>query len=47
MPGRWRPRSTPLEIASADQTRHRLSRSGDRQFNSVLHTIAVMQIRMH
>ncbi|MFF3469297.1 transposase [Streptomyces sp. NPDC001984] len=26
--------------------RHRLSRSGDRQLNSVLHTIAVVQIRM-
>lgn len=38
--------AAPVEIASADQARHRLSRSGDRQLNSVLHTIAVTQIRM-
>ncbi|QEV06868.1 IS110 family transposase [Streptomyces prasinus] len=38
--------ATPVEIASADKSRHRLSRSGDRQLNSVLHTIAVVQIRM-
>jgi transposase len=36
----------PVEIASADRARHRLSRSGDRQLNFVLHTIAVIQIRM-
>lgn len=35
-----------VEIASADKARHRLSRSGDRRLNSVLHTIAVVQIRM-
>lgn len=35
----------PLEVASADKTRHRLSRSGDRQLNSAFHTIAVTQIR--
>ncbi|WP_406162915.1 IS110 family transposase [Streptomyces sp. NBC_01005] len=38
--------AAPVEIASADKARHRLSRSGDRQLNSVLHTIAVVQIRM-
>lgn len=38
--------TAPVEIASADRARHRLSRSGDRQLNSVLHTIAVIQIRM-
>ncbi|MFD7608814.1 transposase [Streptomyces mirabilis] len=38
--------AAPVEIASADKARHRLSRSGDRQLNSVLHTIAVTQIRM-
>lgn len=38
--------TAPVEIASADKTRHRLSRAGDRQLNSVLHTIAVVQIRM-
>jgi transposase len=36
----------PVEIASADRARYRLSRSGDRQLNCVLHTIAVVQIRM-
>ncbi|MFD9823567.1 transposase [Streptomyces violascens] len=39
-------RAAPVEIASADKSRHRLSRSGDRQLNSVLHTVAVVQIRM-
>ena len=38
--------AAPVEIASADKARHRLSRSGDRQLNSVLHTIAVVQIPM-
>ncbi|KPI10131.1 hypothetical protein OK006_11222 [Actinobacteria bacterium OK006] len=38
--------TAPVEIASADKARHRLSRSGDRQLNSVLHTVAVVQIRM-
>ncbi|MFE3903382.1 transposase [Streptomyces sp. NPDC059153] len=38
--------AAPVEIASADKARHRLSRSGDRQLNSVLHTIAIVQIRM-
>jgi len=36
----------PVEIASADKTRHRLSRRGDRQLNSALHMIAMAQIRM-
>ncbi|MFF4795863.1 transposase [Streptomyces sp. NPDC001276] len=38
--------TAPIEIASADKARHRLSRAGDRQLNSVLHTVAVIQIRM-
>jgi len=38
--------TAPIEIASADKARHRLSRKGDRQLNSALHTIAVIQIRM-
>ncbi|WP_329332837.1 transposase [Streptomyces sp. NBC_01352] len=38
--------TAPVEIASADKARHRLSRAGDRQLNSVLHTIAMIQIRM-
>jgi transposase len=36
----------PVEIASADKTRHRLSRRGDRQLNSALHMVAMTQIRM-
>lgn len=38
--------AAPIEIASADKSRHRLSRNGDRQLNSALHTIAITQIRM-
>nr|WP_294009217.1 transposase [Streptomyces sp.] len=38
--------TAPIEVASADKARHRLSRKGDRQLNSALHTIAVIQIRM-
>ena len=36
----------PIEIASGDHTRHRLSRSGDRRLNSAIHLIAVTQVRM-
>jgi transposase len=36
----------PVEVASADKRRHRLSRFGDRQLNSAFHTIAMVQIRM-
>ena len=36
--------AAPIEIASADRTHHRLSRRGDRQLNSALHTIAVIQV---
>jgi len=38
--------AAPIEIASAERSRHRLSRHGDRQLNSALHTIAITQIRM-
>jgi transposase len=38
--------TAPIEVASADKIRHRLSRRGDRQLNAALHTIAVTQIRM-
>ena len=38
--------TAPIEIASADKARHRLSRKGDRRLNSALHTLAVIQIRM-
>jgi hypothetical protein len=37
--------TAPVEIASTDKSRHRLSRRGDRQLNSALHTIAITQIR--
>nr|WP_238815345.1 transposase [Nocardia brasiliensis] len=36
----------PIQIASADKERHRLSREGDRQLNNALHTIALVQVRM-
>jgi transposase len=38
--------TAPVQIASADSSRHRLSRYGDRQLNSAIHTIAMIQIRM-
>jgi transposase len=37
--------AAPIEIASADKARHRLSRSGDRQLNAALHIVAITQIR--
>src|SRR5215218_7064532 len=37
--------AAPAEVASADKARHRLSRSGDRQLNAALHTVAITQIR--
>jgi transposase len=36
----------PIEIASGDKARHRLSRQGDRKLNNALHTIALTQVRM-
>jgi transposase len=38
--------TAPIQIASADSSRHRLSRYGDRQLNSAIYTIAMIQIRM-
>lgn len=38
--------TAPIEIASADRQRHRLSRRGDRQLNAALHTVAITQTRM-
>ena len=38
--------TAPVEVASADSSRHRLSRYGNRSLNSALHTAAVVQIRM-
>lgn len=36
----------PVEVASADRARHRLSRGCDRQLNLALHIVAVTQVRM-
>jgi transposase len=36
----------PVEVASADRARHRLSRGGDRQLNLALHIAALTQVRM-
>lgn len=38
--------AAPVEVASGERTRHRLSRSGDRQLNSAIHLVAVTQVRM-
>ncbi|MCH9734748.1 MAG: IS110 family transposase [Actinomycetia bacterium] len=38
--------AAPVQIASADSSRHRLSRYGDRQLYSATYTIARIQIRM-
>jgi transposase len=35
----------PIEIASGENSRHRLSRAGNRQLNCALHLIALQQIR--
>lgn len=37
----------PLEVSSGERRRHRLNRTGNRQLNTSLHRIAVIQIRMH
>lgn len=36
----------PVEVASADHSRHRLPRGGDRQLNLALHLTALTQIRI-
>ena len=36
----------PVEVASADRSRHRLPRAGDRQLNFTLHLVALTQVRM-
>ncbi|MFD6057798.1 transposase [Rhodococcus wratislaviensis] len=35
--------TAPVEVASGDKQRHRLSRSGDRTLNSAIHIVAVTQ----
>jgi transposase len=42
---RTTPAPPPVQIASADSSQHRLSRYGDRQLNSAIYTIAMIQIR--
>jgi transposase len=39
--------TAPLPVWSANRTRHRLSRTGNRQLNCAIHRIAVTQIRCH
>ena len=36
----------PVEVTSADRTRHRLTRGGDRHLNLALHIVALTQVRM-
>lgn len=37
--------TAPLDASSGDQTRHRLSRKGNRQINRVIHIMATVQLR--
>jgi transposase len=37
--------TAPLDASSGEQTRHRLSRAGNRRINRVLHIMAVVQLR--
>lgn len=37
--------TAPIQIASADHSRHRLSRYGNRDLNSAIHSVAIIQIR--
>jgi transposase len=39
--------TAPLPVWSANRTRHRLSRTGNRQLNCAIHRIAVTQMRCH
>jgi transposase len=39
--------TAPLPVWSANRTRHRLSRTGNRQLNCAIHRIAVTQLRCH
>jgi transposase len=39
--------TAPMPVWSANKTRHRLSRTGNRQLNCAIHRIAVTQIRCH
>jgi transposase len=37
--------TAPLDVSSGEQTRHRLSRAGNRRINRVLHIMAIVQLR--
>jgi transposase len=37
--------TAPIDASSAEQTRHRLSRAGNRRINRVLHTMAIVEVR--
>lgn len=37
--------TAPIQVASADHSRHRLSRYGNRDLNSAIHSVAIIQIR--
>jgi transposase len=39
--------TAPLPVSSADRTRHRLSRTGNRQLNAALYRIALTQSQWH
>ena len=39
--------AAPLQASSGKTVRHRLNRRGNRRLNSVIHMIAVTQVRMH
>lgn len=39
--------SAPVPVSSSNRSRHRLSRSGNRQLNAALHRIALTQARVH
>ena len=38
--------TAPLDASSGEQTRHRLSRAGDRRVNHMIHIAAISQIRL-
>lgn len=39
--------AAPIPASSGTVTRHRLNRSGDRQLNRALHTVALTRLRIH
>lgn len=39
--------TAPLPVWSANHSHHRVSRMGNRQLNTAIHTIAIVQVRCH